>query len=275
MAKCCVYDLSISATKITPENLIKLFDEHCKKWCFQTELGEKTGYLHYQCRISLKVKAPISKTEKLFSCVKAHVTPTSSQNLGNDFYASKEDTRVAGPWRNTDEKPAYIQKRFRGEIQFSEMQQYIINDIMGEPDDRTVNVIYDTLGKKGKSWLAAYCAQHGLARYLPSLNDYAEICEFAMSFPPAKAYFLDMPRGLPKKHLNGIYAGLENLKNGYLFDKRYHGKEKWIEPPHIWVFTNVLPDKNLLSADRWNLWTIKAGALVSFSYEDLEASKAL
>lgn len=262
--KLAVWEIVIPAANITKESVIEKFNEHCKKWTFQLEKGAKTGYLHYQCRVSLKVRSTVNLTQKKFAEFSAHILPTVTQNMGNDFYVLKPETREDGPWRNTDEEQGYIQQRFRQEITWRPWQIDIIEMIKTKADDRSINVIFDTQGNRGKSFLAAYCAQHGLARVLPSLNDYKDICQFAMSLPAKNAYFLDMPRGIPKKHLNGIYSGLENLKNGWLFDIRYHAKEMWIEPPHIWVFSNVLPDRNVLSADRWKIWTILEDELVDF-----------
>lgn len=252
MAKCCVYDLTIPAGEIVKDDLITLFDEYCKKWIFQLEKGEETGYLHWQCRISTKVKCLKSQVIKKFAATKAHVSNTSTQNMGNDFYIVKDETKVEGPWKNSDDR-MYLQKRYRCEITWKPWQEYVLKSIKTIPDDRTINVIYDSQGNHGKSYLSSYCAQQGLAVTLPSLNDYKDIVQFAMSFEAKSTYFLDMPKGLPKKHLNGIYSGLENLKNGWLFDIRYHARQKWIEPPHIWVFTNVLPDLGVLSHDRWKI----------------------
>lgn len=255
-SKCCVYDLTIPLINITQTDLASRFENYCKKWVFQAEKGDETGYLHWQCRISTKVKCALKQVIEKFKDLTAHVSTTSTQNMGNDFYCTKEESRVEGPWRDTDEKPGYVQKRFRGEFTWKPWQQSVLNSMELTPDDRTINVIFDPQGNHGKSFLSSYCAQHGLARVLPSLNDYKEIVQFAMSFPTRSTYFLDMPRGLPKKHLNGIYSGLENMKNGWLFETRYHGRELWFEPPHIWVYTNVMPGLTLLSADRWKLWEI-------------------
>jgi len=65
-----------------------------------------------------------------------------------------------------------------------------------------------------------------------------------------------MPRAIDKTRLYGMYSAIEQVKKGKLFDIRYNYKAWWIDSPQIWVFTNHLPDLNLLSGDRWRIWVI-------------------
>ena len=65
-----------------------------------------------------------------------------------------------------------------------------------------------------------------------------------------------MPRALPKNKINNFVSFLETLKNGYIFDTRYKFTERIFDSPQVWVFTNNLFDKTLLSNDRLNIWCI-------------------
>ena len=66
-----------------------------------------------------------------------------------------------------------------------------------------------------------------------------------------------MPAALKKSYLAPLYTGLEMLKNGFLFDKRYNGRSKRISRPVVIVFTNSLPDKRVqMAPDRWQIWYI-------------------
>jgi len=55
---------------------------------------------------------------------------------------------------------------------------------------------------------------------------------------------------------DAMSAAIEEIKNGYAYDDRYRFQEAMFEPPHVWVFTNTMPDTKLLSLDRWKFWTI-------------------
>lgn len=60
-----------------------------------------------------------------------------------------------------------------------------------------------------------------------------------------------MPRGMKKDKLGEFYAGIEIIKNGVAYDKRYTAKKIRFDRPNIFVFTNMLPVFELLSKDRW------------------------
>lgn len=65
------------------------------------------------------------------------------------------------------------------------------------------------------------------------------------------AYIIDMPRGMKKDKLGEFYSGLEALKNGVAYDKRYKFRKVRFDRPQVIVFTNVLPAFELMSKDRW------------------------
>lgn len=71
---------------------------------------------------------------------------------------------------------------------------------------------------------------------------------------------------MKKKGLYGLYSGIENVKNGMLFDKRYKGVFKYIDEPNIIVFTNTPPKMSYLSRDRWKLWTVQDNQLVVYKF---------
>ena len=92
-----------------------------------------------------------------------------------------------------------------------------------------------------------------------------------MDMPTSSLYLIDMPRSMSKSGLLGLYSAIEEVKNGYAFDDRYKFTEKIFDCPNIWIFTNTLPDRNLLSYDRWKLWEISASMeFIERSFDDYE-----
>ena len=81
--------------------------------------------------------------------------------------------------------------------------------------------------------------------------------EFAHSFPPKPCYLIDMPRALKKNNLSEFYAGIEVLKNGVTYDRRYSGKKRRMDRPNIICFTNILPDFRFMTQDRWVIWQMQ------------------
>lgn len=234
----------------------------CKKFAFQLELSDN-GYKHYQGRISLVKKKRITTLKTLFKHYplfeKVHFSPTSG-NCKDFDYVMKADTRIEGPWKDTD-KIIYIPRQYRN-LTMRPWQQQVIDDSKVF-SDRIVNVIYDRDGCSGKSTLASYCELMMNGIDMPPINDMKELiatlCDICMdlNIRDPNPVFMDLPRAMDKDRLYGIYTAIEQIKKGKLYDLRYKYKCWWIDSPAMWVFTNELPSSVLLSKDRWKIWTIK------------------
>lgn len=247
----------------------KVLNEHCKKWCFQLEKAPDTDRLHMQGRFSLKVKERLVGLKARFPGW--HLSITSNENKHNTFYVTKEETRVAGPWKDDDEV-LYIPRQVR-DIVLKPWQQHILDDA-NVWDSRRVNIIYDVTGNIGKTTLCTYVGAHRYGRKIPFSNDFRDINRMVMDCPPTKLYLFDMPRAIRKDQLHQFFSGVEEVKNGHVFDDRYRFRERYFDCPNIWVFTNVLPDLNMLSADRWRIWQVVADNLVPWVVGDLNGDLA-
>ena len=76
-----------------------------------------------------------------------------------------------------------------------------------------------------------------------------------------------MPRGMKKDRLGDFYSGIEVIKNGASYDKRYAPDKKRFNRPRIFVFTNTLPVFELMSKDRWEIWTIQEDYTYHITHE--------
>lgn len=245
----------------THEQIINVFDEHCTRWTFQLEKGEETGYLHFQCRVSLKVKRRVGGMEKwlLDHLPGSHCSPTNTKVFREDnfFYVMKEDSRVEGPWDSrkvvaTNQLPYHL----RATPNWYPWQQKVLSMISDTPCTRTINLIIDAIGNQGKSTLTCWLGARKLAQRIPQQRESRDIMRMVMDAPKRACYFIDLPRATCKNDQRSIYAALEEIKNGYAYDERYHWREEYFNPPHVWVFTNVTPDISLVTSDRWRFWTI-------------------
>ena len=244
------YDFTVFTTdEITVK---KLLTTYCKKWDFQEEIAPTTGNHHMQGRMKLKVKERLTGVEKKFPGW--HLSITSTENVNNNYYVTKEDTRIRGPWSSSDVE-IYIPRQVREIVQLHPWQDYILKD-RDIWDTRHINIIIDTKGNIGKSTLVTYGGCKGLSRKIPYSNDFRDIMRMVMDAPTSKLYLFDLPKALKKEHLYQFFAGVEEIKNGYAYDDRYSFKEKYFDCPNIWIFTNTAPDRLMLSADRWRFWQI-------------------
>lgn len=251
----CNWDFTLKDTNQDIEELKSELRKHCKNWTFQKEQGKETGYIHFQGRVSLKLKArkpPLFQND-------CHWSITSNDNKDNLFYVMKDDTKIAGPWSDKD-KIVYIPRQFR-DIKLYKWQKKIA-DSANIFDARKIDLIYDPSGNSGKSTIASLCELLYGGIDMPPLNDFKELiallCDICMEkeIRDPKIIFFDMPRALDKDRLYGMYSAIEQVKKGKVYDCRYKYKDWWIDSPRIWVFSNQLPDQSLLSNDRWNIWTI-------------------
>lgn len=265
-----MYDFTIPCNKYTVDQVKDYMRTYCKRWVFQQESGETTNYEHFQCRISLIGKKRLDTMITWMSKLMPgwHITPTSNPSYytGNEFYCMKVDTRINGPWTDRDDiNTNTIPIRLRAEPIWKQWQQTIIDMIKITPDDRTINVIIDSVGGQGKSFLTLWLMTRNLCQRIPQQKDARDIMRMVMNCPKRTCYFIDLPRGTSHKDQNSTYAAIEEIKNGYCYDDRYCFKQEIFEPPHIWVFTNIVPNINLLSVDRWKFWRISHDILVPYN----------
>lgn len=255
-----VWDFTLGCEYIEFEELSEWLEENAKKWCFQKEKGEKTGYEHYQGRVSLytkvrRIEGPVPE---------CHWSVTSNTNKTNQFYVMKSHSRIDGPWNNKSEK-IYIPKQVARIKKWKPWQEKILEECKGWRnipaeflDDRTINVLWDKNGCEGKSALCLWLETHGYAVGIPPTltDDSHKVMRWVCGEEKLGAYLIDLPRGMDKKDMSRLFVALEVIKGGKAYDDRYTNKKCFIDSPCIWVFTNVLPKMDILSQDRWKIWKI-------------------
>lgn len=271
--QCATWDITISAEDQDSDYVQQVFRKLCKKWTFQLERGEQRternpdGYLHHQCRVSFHKKAVRNSVVAMLleELDNFKVTPSSNNSQkGEAFYCMKEQTRVDGPWTDRDVvMPALRTIKKMEECGLKPWQ----NDLLWQVDkydDRRIHVIIDKSGNSGKTSLMKYVYVKKLGMLVPPMNCMEDLVQFCMNFPNKPLYVIDMPRSMPKKHLASMYAGIETIKSGILYDKRYQGRFMLMDEPNVVVCTNVEPKSKYLSVDRWKLWTIVDEELVDY-----------
>lgn len=257
------YDVTIPLCDSFPDEhaVHELFQAWANKYVFQKERGD-TGYLHWQCRINL-IKPKRYNALKTSSFLKiGRFCPTSNPEFRKSSfsYVMKADTRVAGPYSDEDfvkRPPKTIQLQAFMECPFYPWQKDVY-DMASVYDERTIKIIYDKAGNAGKSILCEYMEYKGVAVELPPFRAMEDIMAVVLAMPISKCYIIDLPRGMKKDKLAEFYSGIEVLKNGKAFDKRYSYRSKRFDRPQVVVFTNVLPELSLMSLDRWEFWELLA-----------------
>lgn len=281
-ASCQTWDFRSNKDMHSKDEIIKFLKDNCSKWVFQLEKGEENGYEHWQGRFRLHKRKRKSELKAIMKTANFkwpnYFRPTVCENHESKrfSYVLKIDTKIDGPWADTDHLSSISQIRIPRQYRDLEMwpwQQQILDSIdIFEP--RKINYIYDKEGNKGKSTVAALAELMYGAINMPNVNDgeklLASLCNICMdtnNYTP-KCVLFDLPRSLSKDRLYGMYSAFEEIKKGKLVDMRYHYTCFWIDSPQIWIFSNDLPQTKLLSSDRWLVWKIEDLKLVRFEYQE-------
>lgn len=267
----CTYDFTLSAALgHDHQNIIDVLKEWTKTYEFQLEQADD-GYKHYQGRFSLIKKRRLTEIAKLLQPLLhgIHLSPTSTKAIedGNS-YCVKADTRIEGPWKHDDEvKVLTRQLRHFLTLDLYEWQKEVMGLAQGI-DDRSIKLIYDRFGNNGKSILSEFLEYRGLAYEIPPFRLMEDLMQCVMGVKTYPCYLVDMPRGMKKDKLGEFYAGLESIKNGTAYDKRYAFRKKRFDRPQVIVFTNVLPEMELLSRDRWEIYSMTQDGCLTSYYEE-------
>ena len=256
--------------KTLPEHtrVAELMTEFFDQWMFQLEEGKKAGKEHYQCRGIIE---PAQMTETLLHIFESRgfdrrdvtVLPESNNSIqqgGLSFYVMKDDTRKAGPWHDPAFKPkrrtVYEGKDLKCMERPFVWQKTILVETSKEADDRTVNWVYNASGCAGKSKLMKFMRWTNPEMARVGLGSATQIKTAVIEKGAHKIYMVDLPRvrGGDERQQE-LFSALEEIKNGWVESPMY-GKaaELLMEPPHIWIFSNELPNISMCSLDRWHVW---------------------
>lgn len=245
-----VWDFTTKADGTTVAEVKKYLTEVAKKWAFQKEKGAESGYEHFQGRMSLKtrMRSPPFLANTKF-------TPTASENSVNDFYVTKEDTRIDGPWKDNDPVPPLIDFTMET-IDCLRPWQQALSDILQLPEAREINVLFDPIGAIGKTTFKKWCRINDIASELHYLETAKDLFRQAHGVTNKKSFIIDLPRAIPHTNMSVLWRVLETIKDGTVIEDRYTTRITHIQPPTILVFTNSMPDMKCLSHDRWVIWKV-------------------
>ena len=280
--RCAVWDFTLSKKFCDDFELIKkVLKDIAKKWCFQEEKS-LDNYQHYNGRISLFGKVYESQLHKVVIkdtlLNKAHWSRTSKEcTRGNKFweYCSKGFTRV-GESHESRNQPLYIPVHVKKMKKLHNFQQDIIDSI--GVIDELIHVVVQPIGGVGKSSIVNYVLSHRLGFFIPYIKNYKNIIEavhgMVDSCPEkwgtpkqAQLFMLDLPKAINSDGMSDIFCALEDIKNGRIFDTRYKFQYRMINPPAIWVFTNIMPDEGLLSKRKFHLTTVINREFVKITFD--------
>lgn len=227
------------------QTLIDKFDSLCTKYIFQEETGA-SGTPHLQGCIELKTRMRWTEL-KLPKGIHWEITKMKENA---ETYCMKTDSRTGA----TYSKGITIVKEITTINNLDEWMLKIIEEIKEKPHPRKINWILDEKGGRGKSEFCKYlCLKHNALMLCGKGSDMK--CGIATWVKIKKNYpeiiLIDCPRTFDTNYLS--YSGLEEIKNGCFFSPKYESGMVIGNRPHIYIFSNELPQLEKLSNDKWNI----------------------
>lgn len=199
----------------------------------------RNGYRHWQIRLE-------TSNHHFFEWCQvnlptAHVEEASAE--GGDY------ERKSGDFISSNDTPQIRSVRF-GVLRPA--QKKILEEV-NDQGDREIDVYLDPNGNHGKTWLSIYLFERGRGLVVPRASTTAEkLSAYVCSAYNGEEYIIiDIPRS--RKLTPELYEALEELKDGLVYDHRYHGQCRDIRGAKLIVFTNTELDTKKLSHDRWRL----------------------
>lgn len=231
---------------------IRKFRKYDIKYIFQLEIGDDTGYRHFQCYLLLPRKQRNNWLER-------HICKLGRYRVCDNIdrsksYCCKEETRAEGPWMNISpprDTYALLETELNKELR--PWQQELKEYLLGPVDQRKVRVYVDEVGDTGKTWFVKH-----MAFYFPHLVTYVTTTKNADILTAidedTRSVLIDIPRCVSSNDIFPANA-IEQLKNGMVTQAKLQKKliSTLIPAIHVVIFTNTDPDRSKLSADRWDV----------------------
>jgi hypothetical protein len=281
----------------TPNEVMKVLRGKCSKWLFQLERSEN-GKLHYQGKFKLHHRKSLGsdKNGKLYrkfkdwskedcpilSAIQVKPDIESQIRNWNNTYFNKDITRIAGPW-NEKTVTKFIPIHIRNKTPYPFQETVMKNLENPNKIERIINVIYHPSGNGGKSVLSHLAeARIPNVSYIPPQPTCKEILQYAYGelmktkdidgeLDRNINYIFDIPRALAMT--SELWSAIEIVKDGRVFDGRHKSRIEKINPPHIWVFCNTLPNLKWLTKDKWAIWSIDKNNKTLITYQESEKER--
>lgn len=222
------------------------FEGYCKELGYGREVAPTTGTPHLQGYFHLSKKLRFDQVKKLLP-KEINFRTMGGTIAQNKVYAVKDGDFTI--WEKQGSPKGDPKVEILSTLR--PWQDDIITLLLKEPNDRTINWVWDSKGNTGKTSLCKYLIIKMKAFY--AYGDAKDVkCALAQSKDLPRIILIDIPRG---GRID--YKLLEEIKNGLLFSGKYESKMIIMNSPHLVVFANRAPDTEKLSQDRWNIMEIE------------------
>ena len=212
----------------------------CRYAIIAREVGD-SGTPHLQGYIEFKTKR---RPMNVFGNKRIHWEVAKGNKEQNVAYCKKDDP-----------SPYVHPKEYKIELpNMYDWERDIIRILDEEPDDRSIYWFWETEGCKGKTtfqkWIfqnydRVICLSGKGSDMKNGIVQYKDKTHFL-----PKIVLINIPRAC-----SGFvsYTGMEEIKDMWFYSGKYEGGMVCGPNPHVLVFSNVEPDYEKMSGDRWKV----------------------
>lgn len=251
---------TVKSSLIKQEDLHLALVPRCQNFRYQLEVGDATGYEHYQGQMSLLKKQRMKQVLEWLP-KGTHLEETRSEGASLR-YCCKEAGRLAGPWehgleksKKTSQTEVAVQRPLWLITELKPWQKEVEDIVKTIPDRRTIHWYWSAEGNLGRTQLCKYLSHHygAVACQGGKPSDVLDLCTKMKDNLLCAIW--NFPRG--KREFTLPYELLETIKDGYWFSGKYETGMVNINSPHVMIFANVGPEIDKLSHDRWHIVEIR------------------
>lgn len=233
--------------------LLERFNDICERYVFEREIGD-SGTPHLQGVIFLKESMRWSQF-KLSDKINWSATKKEKDAIK---YCTKDYNSCKISGLDIWVKDIKLKKQLKLITPDRLYQKFILNIIKTEPNDRDVYWFCDHTGNVGKSSFSKYLVYKHNAIYIDE-GDKKDISfyisEQIKNDKEIEIVLFDIPRANENRC---SYKSIEAIKGGMMFSSKYESGSIIFNSPHLFVFSNFLPEMSKLSNDRWKIFEIKS-----------------
>lgn len=285
-----------------PESTELVFqdDDQIKACWYQREQGE-SGTEHFQGYVEFANPKALLSIKRMPVFARAHLEHRKGSRQQAVAYATKEETRLSGPYKYGDTTLENIQGK-RNDLR-------VFKDAVdaGVDKEQAFDDYIDIAAKYPRFFREAFerrrVRELGDVHFAPRAGWQLDLSLLLQQEPDKRKihWFYDSQGNSGKstfacgwagsyivtggkhediyfaydyqpvvifdwpraKHDSFPYAVAESFKNGYFLSTKYECRASRFRTPHVVVFANFLPDYDSLSIDRWDVKTIKGDIATS------------
>lgn len=227
----------------TLQEIERLTEMDCLKYVFQEEIAPSTGTKHLQGCMYFKNQRK-TKGDIYYENPRIHWELCRNWRRAV-AYCSDPLKRHGKIWaKGVKVRPSII--NHFDKYPPTNWQQQILSIIPTEPDDRKIYWIVDYIGGKGKTTFAKHLVLEFNALYLSS-GKASDMKYIRAQNPDNTLIIIDLPRCCEDRV---SYDGIECIKNGIFMSGKYESRTVVTNNPHVFVFSNFMPQGGMLSTDR-------------------------